>query len=53
LGVSTGGATNVVSAPPCGVTGSLTLPEFGVAGMAPVGRDVWIVSPSGGLVAVR
>jgi len=35
------------------VTGSLTLPEFGVAGMAPVGRDVWVVSPGGRLVAVR
>jgi hypothetical protein len=35
------------------VTGSLTLPEFGVAGIAPVGDDVWVVSPSGRLVVVR
>jgi outer membrane protein assembly factor BamB len=32
------------------VTGSLTLPEFGVAGLAPIGGDVWIVSPNGRLV---
>jgi len=31
------------------VTGSLTLPEFGVAGIAPVGDDVWIVTPNGRL----
>jgi outer membrane protein assembly factor BamB len=35
------------------VTGSVTLPEFGVAGMARVGEDVWIVSPNGRLVVAR
>jgi outer membrane protein assembly factor BamB len=35
------------------VTGSLTLPEFGVAAVAPVGGDVWIVSPNGRLVIAR
>jgi outer membrane protein assembly factor BamB len=35
------------------VTGSLTLPEFGVAGSAAVGDDIWIVSPSGRLLVVR
>lgn len=35
------------------VTGSLTLPEFGVADIAAVGGDVWIVAPSGRLLVVR
>jgi outer membrane protein assembly factor BamB len=35
------------------VTGSLTLPEFGVAGLASVDGDVWIVSPNGRLVIAR
>jgi outer membrane protein assembly factor BamB len=33
--------------------GSLPLREFGVAGLAPVGREVWIVSPKGHLVVVE
>jgi outer membrane protein assembly factor BamB len=35
------------------VTGSLTLPEFGVASLAQVGDDIWIVSPNGRVVIVR
>jgi hypothetical protein len=35
------------------VTGSLTLPEFGVAGLAPVDGDVWIISPNGRLTIAR
>jgi outer membrane protein assembly factor BamB len=35
------------------VTGSLTLPEFGVAGIGRVGDDVWIVSPNGRLMIAR
>jgi outer membrane protein assembly factor BamB len=35
------------------VTGSLTLPEYGVAGMTRVGDDVWIVSPNGRLMIAR
>jgi outer membrane protein assembly factor BamB len=35
------------------VLGSLTLPEFGVASMAPVGNDIWIVTPNGRLMVVR
>jgi outer membrane protein assembly factor BamB len=35
------------------VTGSLALPEFGVAGIATVGDDVWMVSPNGRLLIVR
>jgi outer membrane protein assembly factor BamB len=34
-------------------TGSFTLPEFGVAGIAAVGDDIWIVSPNGRLMVVR
>jgi hypothetical protein len=35
------------------VTGSLALPEFGVAGLAPVDGDVWIVSPNGRVMIAR
>jgi streptogramin lyase len=34
------------------VTGSLVLPEFGVAGMAAIGERLWLVSPRGRLVIV-
>jgi outer membrane protein assembly factor BamB len=34
------------------VTGSLVLPEFGVAGMAAIGERLWLVSPGGRLVIV-
>jgi streptogramin lyase len=36
-----------------GVTGSLTLPEFGVADLAAVDGAVWIVSPNGHLTIAR
>jgi PQQ-like domain len=35
------------------LTGSLTLPEFGIAGIAPVGDNVWIVTPNGRVMIVR
>ena len=35
------------------VTGSLTLPDFGVAGATPVGDEIWIVSLNGRLVIAR
>jgi outer membrane protein assembly factor BamB len=34
------------------VLGSLSLPEFGVAGMAPVGAAMWLLSPGGALTVV-
>ena len=33
--------------------GQVDLPERGVAGMAEVGRDVWVATPGGALVVVR
>jgi hypothetical protein len=32
---------------------STVLPEFGIAGMTPVGRDLWITTPSGSVIVVR
>jgi streptogramin lyase len=32
---------------------STVLPEFGIAGMAPVGRDLWITTPAGAAMIVR
>ncbi len=31
---------------------STVLPEFGIAGMTPVGRDLWITTPSGSVIVV-
>ena len=35
------------------VLSSTGLPEFGIAGMTPVGRDLWITTPSGKAMIVR
>jgi hypothetical protein len=35
------------------VLSSTGLPEFGIAGMTPVGRDLWITTPSGRVMIVR
>jgi hypothetical protein len=35
------------------VRSSTGLPEFGIAGMAPVGRDLWITTPAGKVMIVR
>ena len=35
------------------VLSSTGLPEFGIAGMTPVGRDLWITTPSGKVMIVR
>ena len=35
------------------VLSSTGLPEFGVAGMTPVGRDIWITTPGGKVMIVR
>jgi hypothetical protein len=35
------------------VLGSVTLPDFGVTGMQPVGDDLWLVSDAGRLTVVR
>lgn len=32
---------------------STNLPEFGIAGMTPVGRDLWITTPAGKVMIVR
>ena len=33
--------------------GDVDLPERGVAGMAKVGRDIWVATPDGKIVVVR
>jgi hypothetical protein len=35
------------------VLSSTGLPEFGIAGMTQVGRDLWITTPGGKLMIVR
>ncbi len=35
------------------VLSSTALPEFGIAGMTPVGRDLWITTPGGKVMIVR
>jgi hypothetical protein len=34
------------------VAGAVTMPQFGVVGMVPVGRGVWILTPNGHAVVV-
>jgi hypothetical protein len=35
------------------VRGQVAMPEPGVAGMAKVGRDIWVATPGGRIVVVR